>query len=251
MSWLWLNRLGTPREFYMRTGRWLPFLVCITLLLMAVGMCWGLAFAPPDYQQGNSFRIIYMHVPAAILAQSCYLMLAVAGAITLIWNIKLADVALQQAAPIGAWMTLIALGTGAIWGKPTWGTYWVWDARLTSMLILFFLYFGLIGLGQAITDRTSAAKACAVLALVGVVNIPIIKYSVEWWNTLHQPATFTITGKAAMPAEMWWPLLIMVLAFYGFFAAILVMRMRFEVLRRESNTAWAKAEIQRLVRHLA
>lgn len=151
----------------------------------------GPGLRPQDYQQGNSFRIIYIHVPAAMLAQSCYVLLAVAGVVGLVWKMKLADVALQCAAPIGAWMTAVALVTGAIWGKPTWGSWWVWDARLTSMLILLFLYFGIIALGQAISNRDSAAKACAVLAIVGVVNIPIIKYSVEWWNTLHQGATFT------------------------------------------------------------
>jgi heme exporter protein C len=174
-------------------------------------------------------------------------MLAVAGAVGLIWKMKLADVALQQAAPIGAWMTVIALVTGSLWGKPTWGTYWVWDARLTSMLILLFLYFGVIALGQAISNRDSAAKASAVLALVGAVNIPIIKYSVEWWNTLHQPATFKITGKASMAMEMWLPLLVMIIGFYCFFAAVLLLRMRLEVLRRESRASWVKAEINRLL----
>ena len=165
----------------------------------------------------------------------------------MVWKMKLADVALQQAAPIGAWMTFIALVTGAVWGKPTWGAWWVWDARLTSMLILLFLYFGIIALGQAISNRDSAAKACAVLSIVGVVNIPIIKYSVEWWNTLHQPATFTVTEKPAMPVEMWLPLLIMVLGFYCFFAVVLLMRMRLEVLRRESRSSWVKAEVKELV----
>jgi heme exporter protein C len=141
-------------------------------------------------------------------------------------------------------MTVIALVTGAIWGKPTWGTYWVWDARLTSMLILLFLYFGVIALGQAITNRDSAAKACAVLAIVGVINIPIIKYSVEWWNTLHQPATFSVIEKPAMPLEMWLPLLIMVLGFYCFFGAVLLLRMRLEVLKREARSSWAKAEVK-------
>jgi heme exporter protein C len=134
-----------------------------------------------------------------------------------------------------------------VWGKPTWGAWWVWDARLTSMLILLFLYFGVIALGQAITNRDSAAKACAVLALVGAVNIPIIKYSVDWWNTLHQPATFTVTGKASMAPEMWLPLLLMVLGFYCFFGAVLLLRMRLEVLRREARTSWVKAEMSRLL----
>ena len=196
------------------------------------------------HKLGSPFRIIYIHVPAAMLAQSCYVMLAVCGIVGLVWKMKLADVALQCAAPIGAWMTAVALVTGAIWGKPTWGSWWVWDARLTSMLILLFLYFGLIALGNAISNRDSAAKACAVLAIVGVINIPIIKYSVEWWNTLHQGATFTLTEKPAMPVEMWAPLLLMVLGFYCFFGAVLLMRMRLEVLKREARASWVKAEVQ-------
>ena len=247
MNWTWFHKWGSPKWFYEVSGRWLTGFALAAAVLLVVGLIWGLAFAPPDYQQGNSFRIIYIHVPAAILAQSCYLMLAVAGAVGLIWKMKLADVALQQAAPIGAWMTVIALITGAVWGKPTWGTYWVWDARLTSMLVLLFLYFGVIALGQAISNRESAAKACAVLALVGAVNIPIIKYSVEWWNTLHQPATFKITGKASMAMEMWLPLLIMIIGFYCFFATVLLMRMRLEVLRREARASWVKTEIQRVL----
>ncbi len=247
MNWTWFHKLGSPKWFYQISGRWLTGLAWAAALLLITGFVWGLAFAPADYQQGNSFRIIYIHVPTAILAQSCYIMLAVAGAVSLIWKMKLADVALRAAAPIGAWMTVVALVTGAVWGKPTWGAWWVWDARLTSMLILLFLYFGVIALGQAISNRESAAKACAVLAIVGVINIPIIKYSVEWWNTLHQPATFTLTEKPAMPVEMWLPLLVMVLGFYCFFGAVLLLRMRLEVLRREARSSWAKAEIKAAV----
>ncbi|WP_027896781.1 heme ABC transporter permease [Zestomonas thermotolerans] len=245
MNWTWFHKWGSPKWFYEMSGRWVFWLALVAAVLLPVGLVWGLAFAPPDYQQGNSFRIIYIHVPTAILAQSCYLLLAVAGVIGLVWKMKLADVALQQAAPIGAWMTFLALLTGAIWGKPTWNSWWVWDARLTSMLILLFLYLGVIALGQAISNRDSAAKACAVLAVVGVVNIPIIKYSVEWWNTLHQPATFKLTERPAMPPEMWLPLLVMVIGFYCFFAAVLLLRMRLEVLRREARSSWVKAEIER------
>jgi heme exporter protein C len=244
MNWTWFHKLGSPRWFYEISGRWLRGLSIAAALLLVIGLVWGLAFAPPDYQQGNSFRIIYVHVPAAFLAQSVYVMLAIAGAIGLVWKMKLADVVVQQAAPIGAWMTAVALITGAIWGKPTWGTYWVWDARLTSMLILLFLYFGVIALGQAIGNRDSAAKACAVLAIVGVINIPIIKYSVEWWSTLHQPATFSVVSRPAMPAEMWLPLLICVLGFYCFFVSVLLVRMRLEILRREARSSWVKDEIR-------
>src|SRR5690554_442105 len=247
MKWTWFHRLGSPKWFYQISGRWMPWLAAATVLLMSIGLTWGLAVAPPDYQQGNSFRIIYIHVPASFLAQSIYISLAVAGVVGLVWKMKLADVALQQAAPIGAWMAFLSLLTGAVWGKPTWGAYWVWDARLTAMLILLFLYFGVIALGQAISNRESAAKACAVLSIVGVVNIPIIKYSVDWWNTLHQPATFSVIEKPAMPAEMWIPLLIMVVGFYCFFTTVLLMRMRLEILRREAKTSWVKAEVARLV----
>jgi len=247
MKWTWFHRLGSPKWFYEISGRWLPWFAVATVLLIAAGLVWGLAIAPPDYQQGNSVRIIYIHVPASFLAQSIYISLAIAGVVGLVWKMKIADVALQQAAPIGAWMAFISLLTGAIWGKPTWGAYWVWDARLTAMLILLFLYFGVIALGQAISNRDSAAKACAVLSIVGVVNIPIIKYSVDWWNTLHQPATFSVIEKPAMPVEMWAPLLIMVIGFYCFFTTVLLMRMRLEILRREAKTSWVKAEVTRLV----
>ncbi|MCJ8167916.1 heme ABC transporter permease [Atopomonas sediminilitoris] len=244
MNWTWFHKWGSPKWFYEMSGAWLKGFAIAACVLLAAGLVWALAIAPEDYQQGNSFRIIYIHVPAAFLAQSCYLMLAIAGIIGLVWKMKLADVALQCAAPIGASMTFIALLTGAVWGKPTWGAWWVWDARLTSMLILLFLYFGVIALSQAISNRDSAAKACAVLSIVGVINLPIIKYSVEWWNTLHQPATFKITEKPAMPMEMWLPLLIMVLGFYCFFATVLLMRMRLEVLKRESRTRWVRNEVE-------
>tara|TARA_Y100000034_G_scaffold130054_1_gene187624 strand:+ start:1402 stop:2145 length:744 start_codon:yes stop_codon:yes gene_type:complete len=244
MSWMFFHKLGSPKWFYEISGKLMPWIAAFSLLALVVGSVWGLVFAPQDYQQGNSFRIIYIHVPAAILAQSCYMMLAVAGVVGLVWRMKLADVALQCAAPIGAWMTFVALITGSIWGKPTWGTYWEWDARLTSMLILLFLYFGIIALRMAISNRDTAAKATSVMAIVGVINIPIIKYSVDWWNTLHQPATFTITEKPAMPPEMWLPLLVMVLAFYGLFTLNLFMRMRLEILKREHKTRWVRDALE-------
>lgn len=236
----WFHRMGSPKWFYDITGRWIPWFGTAAVLLLAVGIVWGLAYAPADYQQGNSFRIIYIHVPAAILAQSIFFMMAMAGAVGLIWKMKVADMVAKSCAPIGATMTFIALFTGAIWGKPTWGAWWVWDARLTSMLILLFLYFGVIALQSAFDSKQSAARASAILALVGVVNIPIIKYSVEWWNTLHQPATFKLTEKPAMPIEMWLPLLVMVIGFYCFFATILMMRTRNEILERDKRTQWVQ-----------
>lgn len=238
--WTFFHKLGSPKWFYGISGKWLPWFAVLSAILLTVGIVWALAFAPADYQQGNSFRIIYIHVPSAMLAQSCFMMMAVAGAIGLIWKMKLADMFVKAAAPIGASFTFLALLTGAIWGKPTWGTWWIWDARLTSMLILLFLYFGVIALQSAIEDATTAAKASAVLALVGMVNIPIIKYSVEWWNTLHQPATFKLTEKPSMPVEMWVPLLVMVVGLYCFFTTIVLLRTRNEILERERRTNWVK-----------
>jgi heme exporter protein C len=236
--WKWLHRLGSPRSFFDLSGRWLPWLGFLAGTLLIVGAVWGLLFAPQDYQQGNSARIMYVHVPASILAQSSYMMMASAALVFLVWRIKLADIAVQCAAPIGASITLLALVTGAIWGKPTWGTWWVWDARLTSTLVLLFLFLGVIALRSAMDNRDAAGRATAVLALVGVVNLPIIKYSVDWWFTLHQSSSFSLTEKPAMPAEMWLPLLIMVLGFYTFFFVAWMLRMRVEILQRESRTQW-------------
>ena len=236
----WFHRMGSPKWFYEITGRWIPWFGAAAAIFLLAGTVWGLAFAPQDYQQGNSFRIIYIHVPAAILAQSIFFAMAIAGGIGLIWKMKVADMVAKSCAPIGATMTFVALFTGAVWGKPTWGAWWVWDARLTSMLILLFLYFGVIALQSAFDSKQSAARASAILSLVGVVNIPIIKYSVDWWNTLHQPATFTLTEKPAMPIEMWLPLLVMVIGFYCFFATVLMMRTRNEILEREKRTQWVQ-----------
>ncbi len=240
----WFYQLASPRWFYEITGMLLPWLTVVAVLLLSIGLVWGLVFAPADYQQGNSFRIIYIHVPTAILAQSCYMLMAVAGGIALVWKIKIGHVVAKACAPIGASMAVLALVTGAIWGKPTWGAWWVWDARLTSMLVLLFLYIGVIALTSAFEHVSSGDKAAAVLALVGLVNIPIIKYSVEWWNTLHQGATFKVTEKPAMPPDMWIPLLIMVIGFYCFFAVILMRRARIEVLRRESRMDWVKTVVE-------
>ena len=241
-NWLprWFYQLASPRWCYDITGKLLPGFLIAAILLLVAGLVWALAYAPPDYQQGNSFRIMYIHVPSAILAQSCYMLMAIAGAVGLIWKIKVADMVAFACAPIGASIAVMALATGAIWGKPTWGSWWVWDARLTSMLILLFLYMGVMALYAAMDNETTAAKAASVLSLVGLVNIPIIKYSVEWWNTLHQPATFTLTEKPAMPAEMWLPLLVMVLGFYCFFGVSLMLRLRNEIIRRERRSGWVR-----------
>ncbi|GHC23963.1 heme ABC transporter permease [Aidingimonas halophila] len=238
--WRIIHQFGSPKGFYDFSARLQPWFWAAAVLLLLTGSLWGLLYAPADYQQGDSFRIIYVHVPAALLAQSAFVGLAVAAVIFLVWKIKVADMAASVMAPFGAAMTFVALFSGAVWGVPTWGTWWVWDARLTSMLILLFLFFGIIALRGAFTHRDSGSRAASVLAIVGVINIPIIKYSVEWWNTLHQPATFSVTERPSMPAEMWMPLLLMVLGFYCFFIALTLMRTRNEILRRESNKRWVR-----------
>ena len=232
--------MGSPRWFYDISGKWLPWLACLTMALLIVGVVWGLAFAPVDFKQGNSYRIIYIHVPASAIAMAGYMVMAFAAAISLIWKMKLAEVVMKSCAPIGAGLTLISLLSGSLWGKPTWGTYWIWDARLTSMLILFFLYLGIIALCEAFEYNVSAGKACAVLSLVGSVNIPIIYWSVEWWNSLHQPATIKFTEQSSMHPDMLQPLLVMIMGFYCLYALLLLLYTRSEILQRERNTQWVK-----------
>ncbi|WP_305080712.1 heme ABC transporter permease [Microbulbifer sediminum] len=239
MAWQWFHRLGSPRWFYEKSSGWLPWLAGASLLLLAVGMAWGLGFAPQDAKQGNSYRIIYIHVPAAFLALAGYYLMAISGAIGLIWKMKLSFVVMRAAAPIGAALTFVALFTGAVWGKPTWGTYWVWDARITSMLILFLLYVGMIALSRAFSREQLADKACALLALVGTVNIPIIYKSVDWWFTLHQPATIKLTESSSIDPSMFYPLLTMIAGFYCFYAWALILQTRTLVLQREWRTQWA------------
>lgn len=242
--WQIFHKLGSPKWFFGIASTLMPWLLVAGAALLLTGIVWGLVFAPQDYLQGNSYRIIFIHVPSAFLAQSVYIMMAVAALVTLVWRMKLADVFVKAVAPVGAVLTFLALFTGAVWGKPTWGTWWIWDARLTSMLILLFLYFGVMALGAAISDEKSSARAVAVLVLVGVVNIPIIKYSVEWWNTLHQPATFKLTEKPSMPAEMWVPLLLSVLGLYLIFGWLACLRMQTNILEREGRTRWVKELVQ-------
>ena len=241
--WSFFHKLGSPRWFYDISGKWLPWLAVLAAGLLLTGMVWGLLFAPADFKQGNSYRIIYIHVPASFIALAGYYIMAVAGAVTLIWRMKLADVLMRACAPIGAAMTFLALVTGAIWGKPTWGTWWVWDARITSMLVLFFLYLGVIALGEAFTNRDSGSKASAVLALVGTVNIPIIYKSVDWWYSLHQPATIKITQESTMHTDMLYPLFTMIGGFYLLYAVLLIIYVRSEILEREYRTKWVKALI--------
>lgn len=237
----WLHRLASPPTFYAFAQKASPWLAGCAAVLLAYGAYGGLVLAPPDYQQGEGFRIIYVHVPAAWLSLFAYSSMAGAAVIALIWRIKLAECVVTAAAPIGASFTALALVTGMLWGKPMWGAYWTWDARLTSELILLFLYLGVVGLQQAISDPRAAARACSLLALVGFVNVPIVHYSVIWWNTLHQGPTIMRMAKPAMDASMLWPLLSMALGFTVFFVYVLFQRLQTELLWRERGSSWVKA----------
>jgi len=221
-----MHWFANPARFMRIAEKLLPWVAGAAVLSIAAGLYQGLLTSPADYQQGETVRIMYVHVPSAWMAMFCYTMLAVASASFLIWKHPLADVAAQAAAPIGAGFTAMALITGALWGQPMWGTWWVWDARLTSVLILFFLYLGYIALVNAFDEPERGARAGAILALVGVVNVPIIKFSVDWWNTLHQPASLTRLDAPAIDPAMLSPLLLMALGFQLYFVVVLIIRMR-------------------------
>ncbi len=225
-----MHRFANPTRFVRLSSALLPWFVVAMIGFFAAGLYLGLFVSPPDYQQGDSVRIMYVHVPAATLASGVYVVMAVASAVALIWRHPLADVAAKAAAPVGAIFTLIALITGALWGQPTWGTWWVWDARLTSVLIMLFLYLGYMGLWQAFDDQRRAARAAAILALVGAVNLPIIKFSVDWWNTLHQPASILRAGGPTIHPDLLTPLGLMWGGFLCFFAAVLIIRMQREIV---------------------
>jgi len=218
----WAQRQLSPAGFERLSAVLLPWLAPLAWALFVVGLVWGLAFAPMDYQQKNSFRIIYIHVPAAMLSMSIYVMLAAASLVFFVWRSRIAAFFARAAAPYGALMTAIALVTGAIWGKPTWGTFWTWDARLTSELILLFLYLAYMLLQASIEERDQADRLSAILAIVGVINIPVIHYSVLWWNSLHQGATLFRAGGPSIDGTMLWPLIVMLLAFYALFAVYIL-----------------------------
>lgn len=234
------HRMASPPHFYSFTDKLLPWLVAICVLLLVSGLYLGLYVAPTDYQQGDSYRIIYVHVPAAWMSLFIYMVMAVSGGIGLIWRMKIADVVAISSAPIGASFTFIALVTGSLWGKPMWGTWWVWDARLTSELILLFIYMGYMALQSSIDDVHRADKAGALFITVGAVNIPIIYFSVQWWNTLHQGSSINFSNGSGMAATMLWTMLIMALGFWMYSIAIALKRVRCEILEREKNTHWVR-----------
>jgi heme exporter protein C len=231
-----LQAFANPLRFQRLADTVFPWAALGALGLIAVGLGWGLFAAPADYQQGDAVRIMYVHVPSAWMALFVYGVIALGSVVGFVWRHPLAEVAARAAAPIGASFTAIALFTGAVWGKPMWGTYWVWDARLTSVLILFFLYLGYIALHDAFDDPNRGARAASILAIVGSINLPIIKFSVDWWNTLHQPASvFRMDGPTIDPA-MLWPLLITAVGFNFYFVAVLILRMRGQLAERRIRT---------------
>jgi len=237
--WTWFHKLASPPHFYGLAAKMIPWFAIPGILLVAYGTYAGLFAAPADYQQGDAFRIIYVHVPAAYLSMMTYMVMAISAAIGLIWRIKLSHAVAAAAAPLGAWFTFLALITGSIWGRPMWGTWWEWgDPRLTSQLLMLFIYFGYMALRAAIDDPAKADKASGILAMVGAVNIPIIHFSVEWWSSLHQGATLVREGGPAMPVEMLYPLLMNIFGFTFIFGALLLGRIRTEVLFRERRKRW-------------
>ncbi|KRG68852.1 heme ABC transporter permease CcmC [Pseudoxanthomonas dokdonensis] len=234
----WFHQLGSPPTFDRFAARWTPWCYAVAVVLLGVGLWQALFVVPADYQQGDSFRILYIHVPSAWMSMFVFALMALYSAIALIWRIKLCEILAMACAPIGAAFTIITLATGSIWGKPMWGAWWDWDPRLTTELILLFLYLGVIGLYQAIEDHRAAARAAGLLSIVGVALLPIIRYSVVWWNSLHQGQTINLFGKSSMDSSMILPLLIMVLATKFWFLGSLLARARADNLRREAGKDW-------------
>jgi heme exporter protein C len=243
MAWTWFHRLGSPPYIYGLAARLTPWFGWSAALCILAGTYGGLVLAPSDYQQGDDFRIIYVHAPTAWMSLMVYTSMAISAAVGLIWRIKVSHAVAAACAPIGASFTLVALVTGSLWGYRMWGTYWEWDPRLTSELILFFLYLGYMGLRSSIDDTQRADRASAVLAVVGVVNVPIIHFSVMWWNSLHQAPSVMQLAAPTMPAAMLIPLLLMLLGFTLMFAALLLVRLRGEILSRERTANWIREAV--------
>jgi heme exporter protein C len=240
MDWTWFHRLASPPYIYGLAQRLTPWFAWPAGILCLVALYGGLVLAPPDYQQGEGFRMIYVHAPTAWMSLMVYTTMAVAAGVGLIWRMKVAHAAAAACAPIGASFTFAALVTGSLYGEPMWGTWWEWDPRLTSELILLFLYLGYMGLRGAIEDTQRADRTSAVLAVVGLVNVPIIHYSVTWWNSLHQAPSVMRFGKPEVSASMLWPLLTMLLGFTLYFVAVLLVRVRAEILNRERSASWVR-----------
>lgn len=227
-----LHKYANPARFLRLTAAIFPWVAALTVILLAAGLYVGLFASPEDYQQGSTVRIMFVHVPAAWMSMSVYTMMAISAAVGLIWKHPVADLSAKAAAPIGACFTFLALVTGSLWGQPMWGTFWVWDARLTSVLILFFLYLGYMAIWESYDDPSKAAKAAAILVLVGAINVPIIKFSVDWWNTLHQPASVATMDGPKIHSSILTPLLIMGSAYMSLFVTVFIIRVKAEILNR-------------------
>lgn len=236
--WKWVQKQSSPKFFYNTCSKLIPWFAVFFVLVACFGLYWSFIVSPADYQQGNGYRIIYIHVPSAILSMTVYAIMAISGGIGLIWRIKMAEVVAQASAPIGVCFTLIALVTGSIWGKPMWGAWWVWDARLTSELILLFLYLGYMSLNNSFDNPNTAARASSILAIIGLINLPIIHYSVTWWNTLHQG--YTIGSGGLKDTNMEIALMLMFLAFVLFYLLIVSIRAKTQALIREQNSSWVR-----------
>ena len=244
-AWYWISQQGlSTQSFYKTSGRLLPFITAGFLVLFLYGLIAGLFFAPADYQQGDGFRIIYVHVPSAFAAMAIYFCMTICAVLTLVWRIKIASLCLTASTSLGAGFTFLALVTGSIWGKPMWGTWWIWDARLTSVLILFFIYGGLIALQSIIANKQHRDRAVSLMTLVGAINLPIIHYSVIWWSTLHQVATLSLFSESLIAPAMLRPLLAMIAAFMLFYGMIVCLRMRNTILVTDMKTEWVKKVLQ-------
>lgn len=240
---LWFNKTGSPPLFDRFAARWAPWSYAVAFVLLAVGIYGALYSVPADYKQGESFRILYIHVPAAWMSLFIFIVMAAQAVIALVWRIKACENLAMACAPIGAAFTIITLASGSIWGKPTWGTWWTWDPRLTSELVLLFLYVGVIGLYNAIEDRRAAARAACFLALVGLVNVPIVHFAVEWWNTLHQGETIRLIGPSKMDPSMMWPLIATALGTKFWFLGSLLQRARVLNLEQEAGKDWVRNSV--------
>lgn len=239
--WKILYQLASPRAYYKLSARIIPWCAAGAFLFLFLGVVWGLVFAPADYQQGDAFRLIYIHVPCAFLSMTLYGFMGFLSILLWVWRIKLAGLLLNVVAQLGALMAGLALITGSLWGKPMWGTFWIWDARLTSELILFFLYVSVLAAAQAFQNKEQGDRVVAILCLVGLVDLPIIHYSVSWWSTLHQGATLTLFSKPKIDAVMLYPLLLTLLGFSGFCMTVTLVKSRQELLWRERRQRWVKA----------